>query len=50
MLGFQFFYTASKTSKEIEIMHMIKKGQVGALNQCVLSEINFINKLFGIVV
>jgi hypothetical protein len=29
-------------------MNMIKKGQVGVLNQCVLGEANFINKLFGI--
>ena len=25
-----------------------KKGQVGVLNRCVLGEVNFINKLFGI--
>jgi len=50
MLGFQSFYTASKTLKGIEIMHMIKKGQVDALNRCVLCEVNFINKLFGIAV
>ena len=28
MLGFQSFHTAIKTLKGIEIMHMIKKGQV----------------------
>ncbi len=48
MLGFQSFCTAIKTLKEIEIMHMIRKGQIDALNRCVLSEVNFINKLFGI--
>ena len=48
MLGFQSFCTAIKTLKEIEIMHMIRKGQSDALNRCVLSEVNFINKLFGI--
>ena len=48
MLGFQSFSTASKTIKGIEIMHMIKKGQVDTLNQCVRAEINFINQLFGI--
>ena len=37
MLGFQFFNTAIQTIKGIEIMHMIKKGQVDTLNQCVLS-------------
>ena len=50
MLGFQSFSTATKTIKGIEIMHMIKKGQVDTLNQCVLNEVNFINQLFGIAV
>ena len=48
MLGFQSFNTAIKTLKGIEIMHMIKKGQVDTLNRCVRAEVNFINKLFGI--
>jgi transposase-like protein len=48
MLGFQSFHTASKTLKGIEIMHMIKKGQVDTLNRCVLDEVNYINQLFGI--
>ena len=48
MLGFQSFHTAIKTLKGIEIMHMIKKGQVDTLNRCVLNEVNFINQLFGI--
>jgi len=48
MLGFQSFHTATKTLKGIEIMHMIKKGQVDTLNLCVLNEVNFINQLFGI--
>ena len=48
MLGFQSFSTAIKTIKGIEIMHMIKKGQVDTLNQCVRAEVNFINQLFGI--
>jgi IS6 family transposase len=48
MLGFQSFHTTIKTIKGIEIMHMIKKGQVDTLNQCVLAEVNFINQLFGI--
>jgi transposase-like protein len=48
MLGFQSFHTAIKTLKGIEIMHMIKKGQVEALNRCVRAEVNFINQLFGI--
>jgi transposase, IS6 family len=49
MLGFQSFHTATKTLKGVEIMHMIKKGQVDTLNRCVLNEVNFINQLFGIV-
>jgi transposase, IS6 family len=48
MLGFQSFHTANKTLKGIEIMHMIKKGQVDTLNRCVRAEVNFINQLFGI--
>ena len=48
MLGFQSFHTATKTLKGIEIMHMIKKGQVETLNRCVSAEVNFINQLFGI--
>ena len=48
ILGFQSFHTAIKTLKGIEIMHMIKKGQVENLNRYVLAEVNFINQLFGI--
>jgi transposase, IS6 family len=48
MLGFQSFQSANKTLKGIEAMNMIKKGQVGVLNRCVLDEVNFINKLFEI--
>ena len=48
MLGFQSFHTAIKTLKGIEIMHMIKKGPVDTINQCVHAKVNFINQLFGI--
>jgi len=48
MLGFQSFHTAIETLKGIEIMHMIKKGQVDTLNRCVRAEVNFINQLFGL--
>ena len=48
MLGFHSFHKAIKTLKGIEIMHMTRKGQVDNLNRCVLDEVNFINKLFGI--
>lgn len=48
MLGFKSFDTAEKTVRGIEAMHMIRKGQVDGLNQCALSEVKFINKLFGL--
>ncbi len=48
MLGFKSFNTAWRTLKGIEAFHMIKKGQVENLNRCVLSEVIFINKLFGL--
>ena len=48
MLGFQSFCTAIKTSKGIEIIHMIRKVHIDTLNRCVLAEVNFINKLLGI--
>jgi len=50
MLGFQSFCTAIMTLKGIEIMHMIRKGQIDTLNRCVLDEVNFINKLFRIAI
>ena len=49
MLGFQSFHTATKTLKGIEIMHMIRKGQIDNLNRCVLDEVKYINQLFDIV-
>ena len=39
MLGFQSFCTAIKTLKGIEIIHMIRKGQIDTLNQCVLMKL-----------
>ncbi len=47
MLGFDSFETAEITICGIETMHMIKKGQVEEI-QCVLSEVEFINKIMGI--
>ncbi|MBP2644419.1 MAG: family transposase [Firmicutes bacterium] len=47
MLGFDSFETAEKTICGIEAMHMIRKGQVEEI-QCVLSEVEFINKIMGI--
>ena len=48
MLGFQSFCTAIKISKGIEIMNMIRKGQIDTLNQCALDKVKYINQLFGI--
>ena len=47
MLGFDSFKTAEKTICGIETLHMIKKGQVEEI-QCVLSEVEFFNKIMGI--
>ena len=48
MLGFGSFETAEKTICGIEIMNMIRKGQVEGI-QCALSEVKFFNKIMGIV-
>lgn len=48
MLGFKSFNSARKTLKGIEAMHMIKKGQVDKI-RCALDEVQFINKLFGLI-
>jgi len=48
MLGYDSFETAEKTICGIEVMHMISKGQVEGI-QCVRSEVEFINKIMGIV-
>ncbi len=49
MLGFQFFYYASKTLKGIEAMNMVKKRQVNNLNYSVFNEVKYIDQLFGII-
>ena len=49
MLGFGSLESAEKTIAGIEVMHMIRKGQVEGV-QCVLSEVEFINKIMGITV
>jgi len=48
MLGFGSLETAEKTICGIETMHMIKKGQIEEIRS-VLSEVEFINKIMGIV-
>lgn len=47
MMGFKTFETAKKAISGIEIMHMIRKGQIGE-NRNVLFEIEFINKIMGL--
>ena len=48
MLGFGSIKSAENTICGIEVMHMIRKGQVGKI-QCVLSEIQFINEIMGVI-
>jgi transposase-like protein len=48
MLGFKSFSTAEKTIVGIEVMHMIKKGQVECVHSSVLSAVELINKMFGL--
>ena len=48
MLGFKSFKTAEKTIAGIEVMHMIRKGQVEYQYSSALSDVKFINKLFGL--
>ncbi|CAN7759336.1 IS6 family transposase [Paenibacillus sp. LjRoot56] len=48
MLGFKSFLTAVQTLKGIEALHMIRKGQAEN-NSSVLSAVDWLNKIFGIV-
>ncbi len=43
MLGFQDFFSASKISRGIEAMNMIKKGQAKNLNYSGINEAKYIN-------
>ena len=47
MLGFRSLSSAKNTICGIEVMHMIKKGQIEKI-QCVISEVQFINEILGI--
>ena len=47
MFGFDSFETAEKTICGIEVMHMIRKGQIEEI-QSALAEVEFINKIMGI--
>ncbi len=48
MLGFGNLKSAENTICGIEIMHMIKKGQIERKSQNVLFEVNFINEILGV--
>jgi IS6 family transposase len=48
MLGFKSFRIAEKTIAGIEVMHMIKKGQVEYNHSSVLSAVKLINKIYGL--
>jgi IS6 family transposase len=48
MLGFKSFETAQYTLAGIEVMHMIRKGQVECKHSSVLTAVELINKLFGL--
>jgi transposase-like protein len=48
MLGFDSFETAEKTICGIEILHMIRKGQVEEIRS-VVSEVAFISRIMGIL-
>jgi IS6 family transposase len=47
-LGFKSFETAECTIAGIEVMHMLRKGQVECIHSSVLSSVELINKLFGL--
>ncbi|WP_019503895.1 IS6 family transposase [Pleurocapsa sp. PCC 7319] len=50
-LGYKSFYTAWRTIRGIEIMHVIDKGQVeGVTKKDVLGQKKFVESLFGIAI
>ncbi len=50
-LGYKSFYTAWRTIRGIEIMHMINKGQVEGVNKKdILEQKKFVESLFEIAV
>lgn len=48
MLGFKSYETTTSILSGIEVMHMIKKGQLYQKVKSAQKEVEFINKLFGI--
>jgi transposase-like protein len=49
MLGCISFETAEKTIQDIETVHMIRKGQVKLKNLSVPNNVQFFQKLFGLL-
>ncbi|WP_391204434.1 IS6 family transposase [Psychrobacillus sp. L4] len=49
MLGLKTFRTAQQIICGVEVMHMLKKGQLLQRGKSVKNEIEFIHKLFGVV-
>ncbi len=47
-MGFHSFKTAHKTIRGIEVMQMIRKGQVKGVDKSLEKQISFINEVFGI--
>ncbi len=47
-LGFRGFWTAHKTIRGYETMHMIRKGQVALSHGSYMEQVNFIEGLFGV--
>jgi hypothetical protein len=48
MLGLKAFYSAKSVISGIEVMHMIKKGQLVLREKSVQNQKEFIHKLFGL--
>jgi transposase-like protein len=48
MLGFKSYETTTSILSGIEVMHMVKKGQLHRQVKSAQNEVEFIHKLFGI--
>ncbi|MBJ8032066.1 DDE-type integrase/transposase/recombinase, partial [Bacillus cereus group sp. N21] len=49
MLGFKSFKTATSILSGVEVMHMIKKGQIDLRNQSIQNQKEFIHQVFGLI-
>lgn len=48
MLGLKSFHTAKSILSGIEVMHIIKKGQLALRDKSIQNQVKFIHQLFGI--